>query len=837
MSFQTTTHSSSWDENEATAALNSFLPAHFGPSNTTQTIVKAAEYIGSFMVTGRGHHDRAEIVRQKLEAARSYTHSKPIVLLISLNGIKVCRDTDKHVYMAHALRRISYATCDPENVQFAFLAREPKAEPNVQYCHAFVTRTPEQAEELNNIVGEAFRIAYAQQQLALLTQQFRQAAPTSVEASAQRLPAETHPIQSTVSQSSSVSAMSNVANGPGSIASIAGFTSHSSPIRSGTAIQTPHSAVHPAFLNKPLPPVPGTPINSMTADSRVDSNPSLTDPPLPPPPPADIVDIHRGNRPHKHHKHHKHRHRHRTRDVVAKTSDQLQDQYSVDSGLHTSTGESSVSVQLECTPRLPTAVQKPSGVIHRSQPPPPPPRGLSSLTPFRNVSGMDAGRILSSGDTHSYSPCIEQEHQDDHSAMSRADGDTQSRLQSRSLSDTVSPTDLQARFLAKSVNISLQSISGELSDGNIARPSSQASRPSSQHFYDMADHRSCGALPADSECNPRSDVVVTEPSSTITCSTTTSVVTTASSSTTGCSTTTSGSIHSGSGSAGSLSRSRLVGARTFETGTDPRPSCSTGDRNGLDSPRHSGDTRDQQGSAHSTGSSRHSRVPESGVRYTLDDAAELAHASWYQPHVPREVALEILSKQPPGSFVVRDSGSHANCYALSVRFGEGAAACSLSGTPSGGSSRELPGLSVYPHPASGISHFLIQRTPRGGVRLKGLDKEWPSLSCLVLHLTVMPEMLPCALTMPKASANPAFSPNDHGSGSTPCPRPHFEQAPGVSCAHFRPIHCAENSSLLDVPFGDEDEDYQRLSDFSSIMADLRLRPRVPIRSGELRKAR
>ncbi|KER18610.1 hypothetical protein T265_12218 [Opisthorchis viverrini] len=98
-------------------------------------------------------------------------------------------------------------------------------------------------------------------------------------------------------------------------------------------------------------------------------------------------------------------------------------------------------------------------------------------------------------------------------------------------------------------------------------------------------------------------------------------------------------------------------------------------------------------------------------------------------------------------------------------------------------------------------------------------------------------MLPCALTMPKASANPAFSPDDHGSGSTPCPRPHFEQAPGVSCAHFRPIHRAENSSLLDVPFGDEDEDYQRLSDFSSIMADLRLRPRVPIRSGEMRKAR
>lgn len=43
--------------------------------------------------------------------------------------------------MAHALRRISYATCDPDYYQFAFLAREPRAQPNIQYCHAFVTKT------------------------------------------------------------------------------------------------------------------------------------------------------------------------------------------------------------------------------------------------------------------------------------------------------------------------------------------------------------------------------------------------------------------------------------------------------------------------------------------------------------------------------------------------------------------------------------------------------------------------------------------------------------------------------------------------------------------------
>ncbi len=54
--------------------------------------------------------------------------------------------------MAHALRRISYATCDPDCCQFAFLAREPRAQPNVQYCHAFVTKTSEEVRSLRLIL-------------------------------------------------------------------------------------------------------------------------------------------------------------------------------------------------------------------------------------------------------------------------------------------------------------------------------------------------------------------------------------------------------------------------------------------------------------------------------------------------------------------------------------------------------------------------------------------------------------------------------------------------------------------------------------------------------------
>ncbi|XP_069699535.1 EGFR adapter protein-like isoform X2 [Periplaneta americana] len=65
--------------------------------------------------------------------------------------------------MAHALRRISYATCDPEHAQFSFLAREPKGHFSLQYCHSFLAQSSDQAEELNSIVGNAFRMAYAAQ--------------------------------------------------------------------------------------------------------------------------------------------------------------------------------------------------------------------------------------------------------------------------------------------------------------------------------------------------------------------------------------------------------------------------------------------------------------------------------------------------------------------------------------------------------------------------------------------------------------------------------------------------------------------------------------------------
>jgi hypothetical protein len=46
--------------------------------------------------------------------------------------------------MAHALKRISYATSDPNQLQFCFVARQPKGHFSQQFCHTFLTKTAEQ---------------------------------------------------------------------------------------------------------------------------------------------------------------------------------------------------------------------------------------------------------------------------------------------------------------------------------------------------------------------------------------------------------------------------------------------------------------------------------------------------------------------------------------------------------------------------------------------------------------------------------------------------------------------------------------------------------------------
>ncbi|KAF5403246.1 Tensin-4 [Paragonimus heterotremus] len=133
--------------------------------SNTDNVYRYALYIGSFAVKGNDHHERISTIHKELEALRVFNRSKRITVCVTIKGIKICSEDGLTVFMAHALRRISYATCDAAFKQVAFLAREPAGEASLQYCHVFVTETSPQAEELNRIVGDAFQLAYVRQRL------------------------------------------------------------------------------------------------------------------------------------------------------------------------------------------------------------------------------------------------------------------------------------------------------------------------------------------------------------------------------------------------------------------------------------------------------------------------------------------------------------------------------------------------------------------------------------------------------------------------------------------------------------------------------------------------
>ncbi|GFR69655.1 SH2 domain-containing protein 5 [Elysia marginata] len=134
------------------------------PRSKLRVEIVLSTYIGTFSVSGSDKDVRERQMESQLEHMRNAQERRPVQLVISAAGVKVILPENNNVFMEHSLKRIWYATCDPEHQQFSFLAREPKTSAEVQYCHAFVTQTPEQAEELIALIGEAFKSTYTEQQ-------------------------------------------------------------------------------------------------------------------------------------------------------------------------------------------------------------------------------------------------------------------------------------------------------------------------------------------------------------------------------------------------------------------------------------------------------------------------------------------------------------------------------------------------------------------------------------------------------------------------------------------------------------------------------------------------
>ncbi|KFO18784.1 Tensin-4 [Fukomys damarensis] len=124
---------------------------------------------------------------------------------------------------------------------------------------------------------------------------------------------------------------------------------------------------------------------------------------------------------------------------------------------------------------------------------------------------------------------------------------------------------------------------------------------------------------------------------------------------------------------------------------------------------------------------------------------------WFKPSITRGQAIELLKKEEPGAFVIRDSSSYRGSFGLALKVPEGPA-CAQHG--SGEDSCDL------------IRHFLIESSAKG-VHLKGADEEpyFGSLSAFVCQHSIMALALPCPLAIPQRELGAADRAADHPTDS------------------------------------------------------------------------
>ncbi|CAG2106242.1 unnamed protein product, partial [Medioppia subpectinata] len=96
---------------------------------------------------------------------------------------------------------------------------------------------------------------------------------------------------------------------------------------------------------------------------------------------------------------------------------------------------------------------------------------------------------------------------------------------------------------------------------------------------------------------------------------------------------------------------------------------------------------------------------------------------WFYGSTQRDNATKMLDNCPIGSFIVRRSTTQQNCFALTLR---------------------VPN----DYHLTGIAHYLIVMTERQTFKIKGFSKEFQSIECLVIHHSIMKELLPCPLLLP-----------------------------------------------------------------------------------------
>lgn len=744
-------------------------------------VSRPAEYTGSFTVGGADDKTRADQVERQLETLRSVQKGKRVLVAISLLGVKVFSKDGQTMYMNHDLKRISYATCDPEHCQFSFLARERQM--NVLYCHAFLTQTPGEAEELNTLIGNAFKMAYAQERDRKPTfhelieaQVLEQRAKfIEIEKQAQvelqlKLAEIARP---TPFSEKAQQRMEMRRQGPEERDTPVLLPTHSIGAENKLwAKQAVEKVQHRISMKERPGSFTGTGVDPIFSRH---SDPQIV--PLDSKSRGQTTSGKDWNKSHAHKNVTKHNSAPLFPAQVTSPSDEPPAQ-----------GED-VSCVIPHHPLSAQAIRVSIETKKDSKVKGSPVTALKNEIDRRFLSnGSETAPLEAASAAASSSSCLQGvERETDQKAIRQEHVRHQIHMASRPLPN-VPATSISGPGQANSNN------------NNSSKPSPRQRPTSSYHWRSFDDHSflpSSSSSPAPLSSPKQSNGVAIRNSPRRKQPRPLSEIATGSSGagSKGYDNWNLPSFSQGAAAPSSSSVSPFQSPQHHARSSQGLPSSTSqplsaaGDA-GLyiygptpgsvmaelraggkgprfeSSPKHDGPERSPQrgngqerGPALSRGSSCPSGNTEPVLRYQNDspfhvedpDAVgkarqgleslmcldrshiedpALRQAPWYQAGIPREIALEILQQEDVGSFIVRDSTTHPGCFALSVR---------------------VPKFEN----TSGITHYLILKTQRG-VKLKGLDKEWPTLTALVTHHTVMPEMLPCTLRLPRNNKNLTF---------------------------------------------------------------------------------
>lgn len=130
------------------------------PIREDGTVIRSAEYVGSFPVDDCCLDDQIEQLHARLKSLRTCKRRRPVSIKFSIKGVKMYDEDETTLLMAHALRRVSLSTARPGDAQFAFVSHNPGSADAQLYCHVFQARHARAAQFLNLLLCRCFQLSY-----------------------------------------------------------------------------------------------------------------------------------------------------------------------------------------------------------------------------------------------------------------------------------------------------------------------------------------------------------------------------------------------------------------------------------------------------------------------------------------------------------------------------------------------------------------------------------------------------------------------------------------------------------------------------------------------------